>query len=45
MICHPKRNQNYMTLLLLPMIGSAIWIGGGGAGLLLVVVVLVLLLR
>ena len=34
-----------MTLLLSPMIGSAIWIGGGGAGLLLVIVVLVLLLR
>ena len=40
-----KRKQNYMTLLLSPIIGSALWIGGGGVGLLLVIVVVVLLLR
>jgi len=34
-----------MILLLSPVIGSAIWIGGGGAGLLLVIVIVVLLLR
>jgi hypothetical protein len=45
MIFHPERNQNYMTLLLSPVIGSAIWIGGGGVGLLLVIVIIVLLLR
>jgi cellobiose-specific phosphotransferase system component IIC len=42
---HSERNINYMTLLLSPVIGSAIWIGGGGAGLVLVVIVVVLLLR
>ena len=34
-----------MTLLLTPMFGSMIWIGGGGVGLVLVIVVIVLLLR
>ena len=32
-------------LLLSPVLGSAIWIGGGGVGLLLIIVVVVLLLR
>ena len=45
MIFHPERNSNYMTLLLKPMFGSMIWIGGGGVGLVLVIVVIVLLLR
>ena len=45
MIFHPKRKHNYMTLLLSPVIGSAIWIGGGGVGLLLVIVIVVLLVR
>jgi hypothetical protein len=45
MIFHPERNINYITLLLTPVIGSALWIGGGGIGLLLVIVVVVLLLR
>jgi len=35
---------NNMTLLL-PVMGSAIWIGGGGVGLLLVIIIVVLLLR
>ena len=34
-----------MTLLLSPVIGSAIWIGGGGVGLLVVIVIVVLVLR
>jgi hypothetical protein len=45
MIFHPERKKNYMTLLLSPVIGSAIWIGGGGLGLLLVIIVVVMLLR
>jgi cellobiose-specific phosphotransferase system component IIC len=39
-----RTNQNLMTLLLSPFIGSAIWIGGGG-GLLLVIIIVVLILR
>jgi hypothetical protein len=34
-----------MDLLLLPVVGTAIWIGGGSVGLILVIVVVVLLLR
>jgi hypothetical protein len=34
-----------MHLLFLPVLGSAIWIGGGSVGLLLVIVIVVLLLR
>jgi hypothetical protein len=34
-----------MLLLLTPVLGSAIWIGGGSVGFLLVVIVVVLLLR
>jgi hypothetical protein len=34
-----------MHLLLLPVFGSAIWIGGGSVGFLLVIVVVILLLR
>jgi len=41
----PSRTKpKYMTQLISPVIGSAIWIGGGGVGLLLVIVVVVLLL-
>ena len=32
-------------LLLTPVLGSAIWIGGGSLGLVLLIVVVVLLLR
>jgi hypothetical protein len=34
-----------MHLLLFPILGSAIWIGGGSVGFLLLIVVIVLLLR
>ncbi len=34
-----------MHLLLMPLLGSTIWIGGGSVGFILVVVVIVLLLR
>jgi hypothetical protein len=34
-----------MHLLFLPVLGSALYIGGGGLGLLLIIVVVVLLLR
>jgi hypothetical protein len=34
-----------MHLLLMPVLGSAIWIGGGSVGFILVIVVIVLLLR
>ena len=34
-----------MHLLLMPLLGSAIWIGGGSVGFILVIVVIVLLLR
>jgi hypothetical protein len=34
-----------MHLLLLPVLGSAIWIGGGSVGLLLVIIIIVLLIR
>jgi len=33
-----------MHLLFLPVLGSAIWIGGGG-GLLLVIIIVILLVR
>jgi cellobiose-specific phosphotransferase system component IIC len=32
-------------ILLSPMLGSYIWIGGGGAGLLLLIIIIILLLR
>jgi hypothetical protein len=31
--------------LLLPMLGSMIWVGGGSVGLILIIVIIVLLLR
>jgi hypothetical protein len=34
-----------MHLLLLPMVGSLVWIGGGSVGLVLLIIVIVLLLR
>jgi len=34
-----------MHLLFLPVLGSALYIGGGGLGLVLIIVVVVLLLR
>jgi hypothetical protein len=34
-----------MHLLLFPVLGSVIWIGGGSIGLVLIIVVVVLLLR
>jgi hypothetical protein len=34
-----------MHLLLLPVLGSAIWIGGSSVGLLLVIIIIVLLIR
>jgi hypothetical protein len=34
-----------MHLLLLPILGSAIYIGGGSVGLLVIIIVVVLLLR
>jgi hypothetical protein len=34
-----------MDLLLSPMLGSLIWIGGGSAGLVLLIIVIVLLVR
>jgi hypothetical protein len=34
-----------MDILLSPMLGSFIWIGGGSAGLVLLIIVVVLLLR
>lgn len=34
-----------MSFLFLPVLGSALYIGGGSVGLLLVIVVVVLLLR
>jgi hypothetical protein len=44
MNCHPKERQ-IMHLLFLPVLGSALYIGGGGLGLVLIIVVVVLLLR
>jgi hypothetical protein len=34
-----------MHLLLLPVLGSVIWIGGGGVGLLILIIIVVLLVR
>ena len=34
-----------MHLLLSPILGSMIWIGGGSVGLILLIVIIVLLLR
>jgi hypothetical protein len=33
------------ALLLHPLLGSLIWVGGGGVGLILLIVVIVLLVR
>jgi hypothetical protein len=41
----PSQDIKLMHLLLLPILGSAIWIGGGSVGLLLVIIIVVLLLR
>jgi cellobiose-specific phosphotransferase system component IIC len=40
-----KNERKTMHLLLTPLLGSALYIGGGGVGLLLVIVIVVLLLR
>jgi hypothetical protein len=37
-------NQNIMHLLI-PMLGSLVWVGGGSVGLVLLIVVIVLILR
>jgi cellobiose-specific phosphotransferase system component IIC len=42
---HPSQDIKLMHLLLLPILGSAIWIGGGSVGLLLVIIIVILLLR
>jgi hypothetical protein len=34
-----------MNELLIPMLGSMIWVGGGSAGLILLIIVIVLLVR
>jgi len=34
-----------MHILLSPMLGSFIWVGGGSAGLVLLIIVIVLLVR
>lgn len=34
-----------MEILLSPMLGSLVWVGGGSVGLILLIVVIVLLLR
>ncbi len=34
-----------MNILLTPVLGNVIWIGGGGLGLVVVIVIVVLLLR
>jgi hypothetical protein len=40
-----KNERQTMHLLFLPVLGSAIWIGGSGVGLLLLIVIVVLLVR
>ena len=40
-----KNERHIMHLLLSPVLGSAIWIGGGSVGLLLVIIVVVLFVR
>jgi len=34
-----------MHLLLTPVLGSVIWIGGGGVGLVLLIIIIVILVR
>ena len=34
-----------MSLLISPVLGSLIWVGGGGVGLVLLIVIIVVLLR
>jgi len=34
-----------MHLLLTPMLGTLVWVGGGGLGLILLIVIIVLILR
>jgi len=43
----PSKNERQIMhlLLLTPVLGSAIWIGGGSVGLVLLIVIVVLLLR
>jgi hypothetical protein len=43
--CRPKNKTQTMHLLFLPVLGSALIIGGGIGGLLLVVIIVVLLVR
>jgi cellobiose-specific phosphotransferase system component IIC len=40
-----KNERHTMHLLLMPVLASALYIGGGGVGLVLIIVVVVLLLR
>jgi cellobiose-specific phosphotransferase system component IIC len=40
-----SNQKNKTHMLLTPMLGSLIWVGGGSAGLVLLIVLLVLLLR
>jgi hypothetical protein len=40
-----KNKNPLMHLLLSPILGNVIWIGGGSVGLVLLIVVIVLLLR
>jgi hypothetical protein len=41
----PKTKTEIMHILLAPLLGNAIYIGGGSAGLVLLIVVIVLLVR
>lgn len=40
-----KIRRQTMHLLLLPVLGSVIWIGGGGVGLVIIIIIVVLLVR
>jgi hypothetical protein len=40
----PSKNER-QTMHILPVLGSAIWIGGGGVGLLLLIIIVVVLIR
>jgi hypothetical protein len=39
------RQNRKKLMLLAPMLGSLIWVGGGGVGLILIIVLIVVLLR
>ena len=41
----PSRQKKYMNLLLSPVLGNIVYIGGGSLGLIILIVIIVLVVR